>query len=667
MKPPFNHVPAFPVVSGWIAGILFWWLGAGWWCPVIMILIGIATVYLRLQYIAIAFYAFAASWTTAHLNHPDNAPDGIFDGEEHLYHAEVLRVRNTPHTQTLLLRIDSIENRPIHPFIIKSASLPEWIPPRIGSTVRLTTIIEPLDTGSDFAFQTDYSFENLRNSVIAQTYIEGDSLKVTGRHTSLRTWLDDRRTSIVSLLAHSQLDDTSYGLLSALITGYSDDLATEMRDSFRATGVAHALALSGFHVGIIVLFCSIIMFPMATWPRLRPWRYVISLCVIWLYAGMVGLSESVVRASVMFSVLALCRIAGRRPNGYNALCMAILVILAIWPFSLFSPGFQLSVCAVLGILAFNKRLNPVSPKKHKAYMSMQYVTLPLAALTGTVPLTIYYFHKLPLLFLASNLIVTLMLPVLMASGIGITALSACGIDCGWLCSFANFLVRLISDSTTSLANLPFAQISIYLNGMQCLVIIIAIITIGVTTYLKNMNAKKICLFTVLLCAISIPAIKTDFPIEEAFIVRSSGNTSIVLRDGNKAIARVTCHPDRIDAAKIRLEKNIEYYMNASGIDTLVVTTGNARTTSYEISNDIIHTPTARIAILHHGNQADSLAMRAEKALICSRYRGSAADAIKLTGADTLILSRDLTLKRSMKLTAESPVPVINLRYKHYKL
>lgn len=667
MKPPFNSVPAFPVAIGWIAGILFWWLGAGWWCPIIMILVGITTNYLKQQYIAIGFYAFAASWTITYLNQPVNAPSGIFDGEEHLLHAEVLRARNTPHTQTLLLRIDSIENRPIHPFIIKSASLPEWIPPRIGSTVRLTTIIEPLDIGSDFAFQTDYSFYNLRYSVAAQTYIEGDSLKVTGRHTGLRTWLDDRRTSIVSLLAHSQLNDTSYGLLSALITGYSDELAPEMRDSFRATGIAHALALSGFHVGIIVLFCSIIMFPMTAWTRLRPWRYAISLCVIWLYAGMVGLSESVVRASVMFSVLALCRIAGRRPNGYNALCMAILAILTIWPFSLFSPGFQLSVCAVLGILAFNRLLNPVNPKKHKAYMSMQYVTLPLAALIGTVPLTIYYFHKLPLLFLASNIIVTLMLPVLMASGIGIIVLSACGIGCEWLCSFANFSVRLISDSTTSLAQLPFAQISIYLNGLQCLMIVITIIAISVAIYLKNRSAQKICLFLALLCAISIPVIKTDFPIEEAFIVRSSGNTSIMLREGNKAIARVTCHPDRIDAAKIRLEKNLEYYMNASGIDTLVITTGNARTTNYEISNDIIHTPTARIAILHHGNKSDSLAMKAEKALICSRYRGSAADAIKLTGADTLILSRDLTLKRAKTITAESPVPVINLRYEQYKL
>lgn len=668
MKPPFNHVPAFPVVIGWIAGILFWWLGAGWWCPALMAIIGIAAIYIKLQYIAMGFYACVASWTVAFLNTPAEPPAGVFDGEERVYHAEIIRVKNSPVTQTLLLRIDSVGDKKVSPFIVKSASLPEWIPPRIGSTVKLTTILEPLDHGRDFAFQTDYSLDNLRQSIVAQTYIEGDSLKVTGRNTGLRTWLDDRRETIVSLLAHSHLDDTSYGLLSALITGYGDELAPEMRENFRATGIAHALALSGFHVGIIILFCSFIMFPLNAWPRLRPLRYAISLGVIWLYAGMVGLSESVVRASVMFSVLVLCRIAGRRPNGFNALCMAVLVMLAIWPNSLFSPGFQLSVCAVLGILVFNKPLNPFSPKSHKAYMAMQYITLPVSALIGTIPLTIYYFHKLPMLFLASNLIVTLLLPALMVCGIGIILLSACGLGSGWLCAIANWMVKLISDSTESLSTLTFAQTAVYMNAAQCLLLAVALIIMGIYLYNKSKLMTKILPGAIILCASLIPVCQTQFPEEEAFIVRSSGNTSIILREGNKAAARMTSHPGRVEAAKMRLERELEPYMGASGTDTLIVTIGDAKTSHYKIQDNILYTPNGKIAILHRNYPlTDTLTMKADKALICSRFRGSVSDVIRLTAADTVLLSRDLSLKHAKKLSTESPVPVVDLRYKSYKL
>lgn len=158
----------------------------------------------------------------------------------------------------------------------------------------------------------------------------------------------DRRMIIVDILAHTGLNDAAYGLLAALLTGYGDDLDYEIRENFRATGIAHALALSGFHVGIIAMIAGFILFPLRAWPRLRPWRYLIMLIILWLYAAMVGMSDSIVRACIMFTAFIICRIIGRRPDSINALMVAVIVILAARPFSLFSADSTLCVRRRLG-------------------------------------------------------------------------------------------------------------------------------------------------------------------------------------------------------------------------------------------------------------------------------------------------------------------------------
>ncbi len=667
MKPPFSYVLALPAAIGWAAGILLWWAGAAWWCPVLSAVAGILLILRGYRYVATGLYSAAAAWIVALANTPAEPPVGIFDGEERSYHAEVVQVKNSARMLTMLLRIDSVGPQAVPPFVVRTASLPEWIPPRIGSTVRFTTVLEPLDRTGRYSFRPDYSLNDLRNHTVAQAYVEGDSIKITGHNPGLNAWMADRRMSLVSTLAHTGLNDTAYGLLCALITGYGDDLDADIREDFRATGIAHALALSGFHVGIIVMIVSLLIFPLNVWPKLRPWRYVLILAILWLYAEVVGMSESVIRASVMFSALAVCRIAGRRPNGYNALCIAVLVILAIRPYSLFAPGFQLSVCAVLGIIAFNARLNPINRRNHKAYMAMQYVTVPVSATIGTIPIIIFYFHKLPLLFIASNLLVTLLLPLLMVCGTTIILLSVCGLGCGWICATANWIVHILSDATSALAGLPMAQMPVYLNGLQCMVLATAIASTGISVYINRKRDKGIVLCIALACAAALPLAGEKTPCEEAFIVPTYGNTPIVMRTGSKAIVRFTCHHDRIDAAKARLDRELEHYIGATGIDTIIITTHNSAIGPYTIAGDVLSYGQRRIAILCGSHGTDSLSMRAGVALICARFRGSAADALRLTGADTLLLSRDLSLKRALRIAAESPVPTIDLRKQTYTL
>lgn len=115
---------------------------------------------------------------------------------------------------------------------------------------------------------------------------------------------------------------------------------------------------------------------------------------------------------------------------------------------------------------------------------------------------------------------------------------------------------------------------------------------------------------------------------------------------------------------MRLENELEHYLAAHSVDTMIITTGDTGIGPYNITGGVLHTPDKRIAILDRPINKDSLAMKADYALICSRYRGSADDALRLTGADTLILSRDLSLKHRARIP--DSVALIDLRYRFLK-
>jgi competence protein ComEC len=86
-------------------------------------------------------------------------------------------------------------------------------------------------------------------------------------------------------------------------------------------------------------------------PGRRAWQFIVSCVVLWAYAVGVGAEASVVRAALMFTLVALAPVVGRRGATLNALGGAALLLLVYHPAELFDPSFQLTFLSVLGIVA----------------------------------------------------------------------------------------------------------------------------------------------------------------------------------------------------------------------------------------------------------------------------------------------------------------------------
>ena len=137
----------------------------------------------------------------------------------------------------------------------------------------------------------------------------------------------------------------------AMLFGDSSYLNPDVKESFRATGIAHLLAVSGLHVSIIVLLINFILRKFKINIRLN---IAFSLCFLIIYAYFCDFSISVIRASLMalFSLYAIYR--GKAYDNLSVLSLVAMMILLVNPLQMFDISFVLSFSAVLSIVLLMK-------------------------------------------------------------------------------------------------------------------------------------------------------------------------------------------------------------------------------------------------------------------------------------------------------------------------
>lgn len=214
-------------------------------------------------------------------------------------------------------------------------------------------------------------------------------------------------------------------LALAILLGQTEYLGSDLKTQFAHAGALHILALSGLHVGLVVMLLQYILRPLKYLVHGNIVRATILLFLIWGYALICGLSPSITRAVCMFSIWQLGQVIGRPISGANSMLLTYLILLWWSPFWLFSAGFQLSFAAVMALTYIPARLLKLWRPKHKiARYILQLNTVGLAAQIGVGPLSIFYFHQFPLLFWLSNLIILPLLTPLIISGLIITLIAS---------------------------------------------------------------------------------------------------------------------------------------------------------------------------------------------------------------------------------------------------
>ncbi len=230
-----------------------------------------------------------------------------------------------------------------------------------------------------------------------------------------------------------KLKDAPFGkdertVLEALILGKQRDISKEIYSQYAAAGVIHILSVSGLHVGILYLILSFLFSPIERLPHGKKIKTVAIILCLFGFALVAGWSPPTARSAVMFAFFAFATLINRPTNSINTLFLSFLFLLLINPLWLLNIGFQLSYLALFFILWLQPILSSLYTPENKILRNIWgTVSLTLTAQIGVLPLSLYYFHQFPGLFLVSNLLVIPYVTFLMCGGILVVLLAIFGI------------------------------------------------------------------------------------------------------------------------------------------------------------------------------------------------------------------------------------------------
>ena len=213
--------------------------------------------------------------------------------------------------------------------------------------------------------QFDYGKYLAHQEIYGQLYAKKNDLVILGAENSIRSYFANYREELIVKLKKTNLSQNSLSVIVALLLGQKQDISPILLKEYQAAGAVHILAVSGLHVGIIMIILLFILKPI---PNTRKGSFVklISILIaLWSFALIAGLSPSVVRSVTMFSFLTIGINLRRTVNIYHTILVSMLLILLVNPSFIYDVGFQLSYLAVFFIIWLQPKLSTIWKPKNK--------------------------------------------------------------------------------------------------------------------------------------------------------------------------------------------------------------------------------------------------------------------------------------------------------------
>jgi competence protein ComEC len=231
-------------------------------------------------------------------------------------------------------------------------------------------------------------------------------------------WLAQFRDRISKMVSSAGTRSTR-GVLGALLLGQRSDIDPLVKDLMIRAGTYHVMAISGLHVGIVVLLVSSVITAAAPPRGLR--IFLAAVCVF-AYVVFTGARPSAQRAGTFFALLSLVRYLEWKVDIPNLVCAAGTVLLVASPHLAWDVGFKLSLGAVFGITLLVPGLDWAGTANRTFLGRLRrYVVLGVlasfSAQVATLPILLYHFGRISLMGVVSNLVVLPLVTLAVAAGL----------------------------------------------------------------------------------------------------------------------------------------------------------------------------------------------------------------------------------------------------------
>lgn len=291
-------------------------------------------------------------------------------------------------------------------------SASETLPEGLTSGVRVTfsgKVYHPGGTENPGGF--DFRMWLLQQRVTLGVYGVNDltcsasSQGITGFLAALRHRLTEQLQRVMG--------EDAGGYAAAMLLGVKTLVPGDDQEAFYALGIGHILTVSGYHVGVLYGLLTTLLRKLRVRRRYRMLPLAAALC---FYAALTGMHPPVVRASLLLLLHDALKPTRRPQSSLHLLSASALVILLLSPVQLFGASFQLTFSALLGIMVVSYSTKELMQKRwfsdrrrnRRVQSVLQAIFQTLGAQMGILLPQLYWFHELPVLGIAFNL---LLLPI----------------------------------------------------------------------------------------------------------------------------------------------------------------------------------------------------------------------------------------------------------------
>lgn len=253
---------------------------------------------------------------------------------------------------------------------------------------------------------------------------------VVGRFGRVQAWIEGLRAVIYAKTA-----GMAQGAVAALLMGEEKGIPQNVRDAYRTTGLSHLLALSGMQVTLVaggiyglLRWLGALVPLIALRVNTRLWAAVVALGGTLFYTLLAGASVSLVRASIMASVVMLAVITGRLRQALRGWCAAVVLVILISPVMVTRAGFELSIAAVFGLILLAMGESRIAglqgyriiAKNRLVLWGWELVLATVVAGCATAPVLVVIFGQFNVVGLVANLVAVPVMTV--ATYLGMIAL-----------------------------------------------------------------------------------------------------------------------------------------------------------------------------------------------------------------------------------------------------
>lgn len=335
-----------------------------------------------------------------------------------------------------------------------------------------------------------------------QSYIKVENFKLLKRNCGNRliSFTNNLRQKLLSIYKTNKIEDNEFAVLSALTLGYKKDLTPELKESFSTSGAMHILAVSGLHVGIIFIILSKLLFFLERHKYGKILQSALIILILIFYAMLTGLSNSVIRATIMFIFICFGRMFTRQVNIYNTLSASAFIMLLYNPYSIMDVGFQLSYLAVISIVFFQPKIYSLLNLRYKFpdYI-WQLVSVAIAAQIATFPLTIHYFNQFPVYFILSNILIIPFVSIIIYGALILFCFSF-STNISYIIAKGLQLITLVLNKNVEfIKDLPLSKIdSLIIDKFEILILSAAILSFSFFIISKQIKYVKYLLVLLIL-------------------------------------------------------------------------------------------------------------------------------------------------------------------------